>query len=711
MKHALVTTAFFLACGSLASGQNSPAGNIKMVVQLMQSLSLDIANEGTLELASYDKYACWCEDTLARKAKDIANAKQQIDDLQVEIEKLSGEIGSHSAEIAHLEKLIAENKESQREATEVRDNENADFTKEKTEQEQCIGALEAAIGVLSGAGTGKKGFLETLQQAQVLSVVDGIKSVLQKATYSKFVSEKDLDFAREFFNKPGQSMFQHGMVAAQTGNNPFGDYAPQSDRIVGILKGLYDAFTQDLEKSNVEEAEAQKSYEEFMATKKAELKTLETTHDQQVLYKAEKEKKEAEAKQLRMDTKEQLAADEEFFATTKIGCQDKAKEWGERVRMRTQELQGINKAVEILSSPEATETFANSSAIALVQLKSIQHHVVTSQQVSSKNVAALQTLAKRFQSKQLSRIAAIAKAGGYFDEVIGSIDEMIVLLRREEKEDIAHRDRCEGAQNKNKIDSEDLQTTIDKADAKIKTMEHSEKQLTQDISTLEIDIKATENDLEQRLAMRNQEKRQFEKSLKDDQNAFNLVEKAIVTLMKFYDRNKIEMSGMVLAQKQPKEYTVDADKAPETVWDAKGASYSGRQSENVGIVAILKMIGEDIKHEMDKAREEDAANQEEYDKERGAMVKTRDAQLATKRATEKELAEMQGKILDTQEFRDGKDNELKAEGQLKTAIYADCSWVETEFDNRADARKKELDGLQAAKGYLAGVQDGTALAP
>lgn len=43
------------------------------------------------------------------------------------------------------------------------------------------------------------------------------------------------------------------------------------------LRGMYDAFTADLEKDNVEEAESQKSFEEIMATKKEELATLEAT--------------------------------------------------------------------------------------------------------------------------------------------------------------------------------------------------------------------------------------------------------------------------------------------------------------------------------------------------------------------------------------------------------------------------------------------------
>merc|ERR1719201_140646 len=80
-----------------------------------------------------------------------------------------------------------------------------------------------------------------------------------------------------FVNKPMDFVKPKGMIAAQIGQNPFGDYAPQSSQITGILQGMYDAMTADLEKDNAEEAESQKGFEELMATKTEERKTLEAT--------------------------------------------------------------------------------------------------------------------------------------------------------------------------------------------------------------------------------------------------------------------------------------------------------------------------------------------------------------------------------------------------------------------------------------------------
>merc|ERR1719223_2184505 len=106
------------------------------------------------------------------------------------------------------------------------------------------------------------------------------------------ISDKDLQVVRKFMNKPEDFVGARSAMlsAAQIANNPFGDYAPQSTQIQGILKGMYDAFTSSLEKANAEESEQQKAFEELMATKKKELDTLQLTLKRTELDEAEKTK-------------------------------------------------------------------------------------------------------------------------------------------------------------------------------------------------------------------------------------------------------------------------------------------------------------------------------------------------------------------------------------------------------------------------------------
>jgi len=673
----------------------------------MKELSARIESDGKEELSSYDKYSCWCEDTLARKAKDISSAKEQVDGLQTLVQKLQGEIGTHGVEIENLNKLIAENRESQSEAEEMRGQDNSEYENEKSESEQCIGALEAAIRALAGAGAGKKGFLETLQEAQLLSVVNGMESVLKHPVASRTVSNQDLAMVRSFFEQPGRLAGRRsGLSASQLSNNPFGDYAPQSTQIQGVLKGLYDAFTASLEKANVAESESAKSFQELMGTKRAELATLSETLERQELDKATKAKQMADSKLLREDTQEQLKADEAFFATTKEGCQEKAKVWSERVRLRTEELQGLDKAVEILSSEESVAVFTNSSTTLL--------QVSSSRRVGSRGIAALQNIAKMYRSGAVAKIATAATTRGYFDKVIADIDSMIALLRKEEAMDIEHRDRCQNSENKNKNDKEDLQRDMEKANAAIETMKTEETDLQAQIKELGYEIGNSTQDKQELLAMRTAETSRFRSALETDKRAAELITKAIETMAAFYERNKLSAIQATSKRREEPEYSSDPDRAPETSWD--GDKYAGRKSEHVGVTAILEMIREDVYKEMETAKRDEASAQGEYKKQSAALADAIRSQEMSKAASEKELAELQAKILAKEEFLSAKTADLDGETKLAASIYDDCSWVSggargagPSFDTRAQKRKTEMDGLVAAKNYLAGVEDGTAL--
>jgi len=682
-------------CSEAATLQASP---ISRVVTLITQLKAKVESDGKKEQQSYDKYACWCENTLARKAKAITDAKDLIEKLQKTILKLNGDLGAHGAEIQQLKKDIAQNLEAQKEANEVRGKENNEYENEKNENEQCIGAMEAAIKVLTGAGTGKKGFLETMQEAQLLSVVDGVRGVLGKDAVTSTLSDKDLDVVQHFIKSPEDFVgARSGMMsAAQIAANPFGDYAPQSTQIQGILKGMYDAFTADLEKSNADEADKQKSFEELMATKKMEQETLESTLEKQEHDSAKKTKELSDSKITRDDTEAQLKADEVFFEDTKQGCKVKAGEWAERSRMRTEELTGIQKAVEILTSPDAKQTF-ESSATTFLQVKSDTHTVSTSYRKAA--FSQLRTLAAKYQSTSMAEIAVAVKTGGHFDKVMVMIDKMIALLRKEEAEDIDHRDRCESSQNKNANDADDLEHSMGKAADDLTRLGDTESELKATIKSLKESIGSTKSDMEQLLDMRNKESKAHVKALKDDADAVALIEKAIVSLSQYYKNNKIPLD---LMQKKAPEYTVDEDKAPETTFSGGGA----RKGESGGIVAILEMIKEDTENEMKVSRSDDADDEAGYEKNRAALQDTYDAQEASKIQAEKELADTEGKIADMQEFKDGKAADLGEEQKLKSSIEKDCAWVKSHFESRRDKRKAEIEGLVEAKNFLAGVEAG-----
>merc|ERR1719458_2188211 len=383
-------------------------------------------------------------------------------------------------------------------------------------------------------------------------------------------SPADMAVIRSFVTHSEHELRENGMSAVQLRNNPFGDYAPQSTQIQGILKGMYDAFTADLEKDNAEEAEKQKAFEEFMKTKKAEQATLELTLEKQEDAKAKKTKLLSDSKTDRDDTKDQLAADEVFFEDTKLSCQNVASVWAERSRLRTEELQGIITAIKILREADGTFTKATATLLQVQQVRRHQGSNAAPKQAFQK----LRNLAAKYKSFGLAQIAAQMRIGGHFDKVILMIDHMIELIRKEEAEDIAHRDRCQNAEGKNANDMEDIEAAKKKTEEKIGRLEDKEKDIESKIEELVDQMDDTKKKMEERLKLRNGEREDFEEALKVDQEGIDALNEAITSLMRFYKKNKIPLT---LAQEDPK-YSVDPDKAPGLEWAGED-SYGGRKEE------------------------------------------------------------------------------------------------------------------------------------
>jgi len=686
-------TVFAVIGGAAAFSADKPTA-MAQTVKLIQGLENQVKKDGKAEQESFDTYACWCEKTMERKAGDISAAKELITETEILMKKLKGEIASHGAEIQQLQKDIASNGEAVKDATGVRNKENADYAGERTQSEQCIGALEAAITVLSGAGTKKAGFLQTIDEVQLMSVVAGLKTALAHQGLKMSDSEKQI--MEHFVTKPADFVGHKTLSAAQISQNPFGDYAPQSTQITGILQGMYDAMTAELEKDNVDEATSQKGFEELMATKKQELETLQATLQKQETDEAAKSKKLSESEVLRDDTAAQLDADEKFFDETKDSCQTKATQWSVRTRMRTEELNGMQVAIKILS--DGAKTFKASTST-FIQLASVAKHSERSSD-RAKAYSQLKVLATQFRSRSLAKIAVEVKSGGHFDKVITMIDEMVGLLRKEEADDIAHRDRCENSQNANANEIADLKSSIKKTEAALKRMGNTKTELEGEISALEGEIKDSNKDMAELLKFRNKDEATFKQSLKDDADAADLLRQAIAALSSFYKRNKMDVPQLI--QKGP-EYTKDQDKAPEASFSG---DYGGRKSESGGIIAILEMLVEDTVKEMAEGRDDNADAQGKYLKQSGALQATLDSQEETKASTETELADLEEKISNYEKFKNEKNNDKDAEGDTEKALGGDCNWVKTHFKTRRDKRKTEIQGLVDAKAFLAGVAAG-----
>merc|ERR1719305_1264277 len=155
------------------------------------------------------------------------------------------------------------------------------------------------------------------------------------------------------------------MLGAVQIKGPFGDYAPASTQIQGLLKGMYDAMVSDLETKNAAQAISQKNYEGLMDTKKSELEALTSNLGSKTTSMGEDTKELSESTIERDETEVQLADDTKFFQEAKEACRTKANNWATRTKLRSEEPSGIEKAEGILNSDDAKDTFGKADSTLL----------------------------------------------------------------------------------------------------------------------------------------------------------------------------------------------------------------------------------------------------------------------------------------------------------------------------------------------------------
>merc|ERR1719163_2008753 len=225
-------------------------------------------------------------------------------------------------------------------------------------------------------------------------------------------------------------------------------YAPQSATIQGMLGDMYLTFSNNLESSTLDEAQQNHDFEQQYATLEKENNKFKATRARKETEKAEAEAMLADTTKAYDDTEKQMKADTEFFDQTKAACKSKHEEWTLREKLRNEELDGINKALEILTSDEARALFA----------KSIKPGVETFLQIASTPAllqsAALAPAARAYNAVKAQvkksrsiRLAALAvkvrtAKAGHFDGVIKAIDDMIKTLAEEGAADLAKKTQC-----------------------------------------------------------------------------------------------------------------------------------------------------------------------------------------------------------------------------------------------------------------------------
>lgn len=388
------------------------------------------------------------------------------------------------------------------------------------------------------------------------------------------------------------------------------------------------------------------------------------------------------------DTQGQMKADITFFDTTKKTCEERTEAWQARKASREVEIQGIEKAVEILTSPDAKAQFADSyEAASFMQVEA------SSAAPEERAYGMLQKIATSSHSLRLAKLAAKVRLvkSGHFDDVMKAIDEVIDTLKEEEQDDIKKRDKCKDQYQEHGVAVQELDWKIEKNDAKIDKLETLiDEKTTEREKTIE-EIEDVIKEMGEMEDTRIEDHDEFKLAKSDDEAAIKLLKKAKDALSEYYEKN-------AKAFIQKPEFEKSDDQAPEF----KLASKSKRKTQSGGIVSLMELLIEDLETEIKNGEKAEERAQSEFE---GNMkdAKTLKKELKKKKTDLKEQIADHNEDKDNEELlKEDNEQDKQDEDDFKAEIEPDCDWILENFDLRDQKRESEMNGLVQAKEYLAG---------
>jgi len=645
-----------LAFALRAAHADNPATR---VVGLLQDLQARIEKDGEAEQETYDKYACWCEKTSGKTAASITAVKELLKTTGTTILKLKGSVATLSSEIKGLAEDIKKNQDQQGEQTSIREKENTAFMAEKVELESALGALEKAIVVLKAATGDSASFVQTSKWASTMS---DVVSKMSQASVSVRLSDRQLALLSELSGKK---------------------YAPQSATIQGILSDMYATFGKNLQTSTSDEAKAHRNYEDLMATYLEQLNTLQETVVKKEQKKSEDAIQLADATQLYADSEDKLKAEITLFEATKKSCTEKTADWSKRSTLRTAELDGIKKALEILTSDEAKELFAKSIKPGFSKGAASLLQVSSQSAGANKAFQVLEAHARQSHSFRLASLAATVRleSTGHFDAVIKSIDKLLAQVKAEEQTDIKKVDECKETYQGITLKKNDLDWKIENNEAKVQQHDKAVTHKTDAKKVTIADIATADKTLDDMAKKRKEENDAYLQAKSDDEKAIVLLEKAKAALAEY---------GMKFLQQDP-----------EPEMKLSGKDSAGTQTK--GVVSLLDMIIEDLDNELAEGKSAEAAAQLDYEAMKKAVEDQKAKLTKAKINLDGQIAEEGTAKTAEEDLQKENEKELTNEKATETDLKKTCDDSIKNQPERRQKRKIETEGLLSAREFLAGM--------
>jgi len=677
-------------CDAVSSGTALNVNPIRKVVTMLQMMQNKVTAEGKKEQVLFDKFMCYC-------STGIGDLKTAIDAAGTKIPQVESALKSAAAEKAQLEgdtkeaqATRAECKEAIATATSLREKEAATYAKVSGDYKANIAAMTKAIDAIEkGAG----GFLQT-----------NSASIVKKLSIDMDLSAADRDQIVSFLS-----------------NTDGSKYAPQSGQITGILKQMLETMQGDLADTTKAEEGALANFDALVAAKEAEIEAATKAVEDKLTRVGNLGVEISTMKEDLDDTQKAMLEDKKFLAELEKGCATKQAEWDERCKLRTEELLALADTIKMLNDDDALELFKKTlpGASAFLQLQ------VSTQEMRVQALSALKTGSPDYRVDLIS--LAIKGKKVSMTKVIKMIDDMVVLLGKEQTDDEDKKEMCERELDKAEDDLKVTETAISDLEKELEDTKEEIATLTDEVAALQQGIKDLDKQVEEATVNRKEENEDYTVLLAGNTAAIELIGMAKNRMNKFYnpsmykappkreltedERITLNMGGTLAPTDAPGGIAgtgvsvgfVQAHNngAPPPPPETFGA-YSKKSEESNGVMAMMDAMVADLEKELQEAEFEEKDSQSEYEQmmKDAAEKRTQDSKSITDKEGTK--ADDEAAVQTMTEERTAKMKEAMATVDVIQGLHADCDWLLKNFEVRKEARTGEIDALKKAKAVLSG---------
>merc|ERR1719172_525308 len=616
-----------------------------------------------IEFATYKQF---CDGTSEKKKKAIAKAAEEMESLKVKIQKNLAHAEKLAKEITGLEEDVAVWNGDIGSATRVREIEKSDYDAMHKDYSESIDALTRAINVLKKQAAPTKQFL--------LQVSRSLKS-------SRLIPDE----ARRAMDTYMLQQADDGLEVSSPEANA---YEFQSQQVVTMLSKLLDKFIDERTTLEKEEMDSLHAFELLMQDLKHEIEVATEDIADKKESKAKKLQAKADAEGDLADVSGTHDADVKYLTGLVSTCEQKATDFQSRQELRVEELEALNKAIEIISggavagaAEEHLPTLLAVKASTMAQLRASE------QSPAQARVAQyLQNQAKAINSRVLAALA-VHVADDPFKKVKKMIRDLIQRLMEEANEEATHKGWCDTELSTNAQTRAEKMMAAETLTAEIDQLTASVAVLTEEIAEVTAAIADLDAAMLEATKIRAAEKEKNTQTIKDAQDAQTAVAQALTVLEEFYAK-AAEATALMQSKQEP-----------PPIFDSPN---KGMQGESGGVIGMLEVIESDFARLEADTKAAEATAQKEYDQfikdsEIDKTKKEKDLEYKTAKKQDQSEALLKAKV-----DLEGTEKELTAAIAYYDKLKPSCVEDEISYEERVARRKEEIESLQEALKILNG---------